>query len=134
MKDIALYISGQRADLSQGAELAISIAIQGTQPGSIAGAHSSRTFELPATKTNHAIFQHLDVARSTSDKQKQLSATIEINGVPIASGRIQVNTIEQGFGVHGLQTTGCHIRFRQRQYRDWETDRKSTRLNSSHRL
>lgn len=111
MKDIALYISGQRADLSQGAELAISIAIQGTQPGSIAGAHSSRTFELPATKTNHAIFHHLDVARSTSDKQKQLSATIEINGVPVASGRIQVNTIDQGLGVHGLQTTGYKVAF-----------------------
>lgn len=111
MKDIALYIAGVRADLTQDVEIAISIAIAGTQPGQIAGAHSSRTFVLPATKTNHAIFEHLDIARSESDKQKQLPASIEINGVPVVQGRIQVNSIDKGFGVHGIETTAYKVAF-----------------------
>lgn len=111
MKDIALYIAGTRADLSQDAEIAVSIAITGTQPGQISGAHSSRTFVLPATKVNHAIFQHLDIARSTSDKQKQLPAVIEINGIPTLQGRVQVNSIEQGFGIHGLEATAYKVAF-----------------------
>ncbi|NBW19511.1 MAG: hypothetical protein EBR82_67210, partial [Caulobacteraceae bacterium] len=63
MKEVTLFIAGQRADVAQGEDLSINIAIEGTQPGSIQGAHSSRTFALPATKSNHAIFQHLDEAR-----------------------------------------------------------------------
>lgn len=111
MKEVTLFIAGQRADTAQGEDLSINIAIEGTQPGSIQGAHSSRTFALPATKANHAIFQHLDEARSTSDKQKQLDAVIEVNGVPVSSGKVQVQQVEMGFGEHGLKATKYRTAF-----------------------
>lgn len=129
MKDIALYIAGLRADLTQDVELSISIAISGTQPGQISGAHSSRTFTLPATKANHAIFGHLDIARSESDKQKQLPASIEVNGIPIMQGRVQVNSIEKGFGVHGIETTAYKIAFFGNNA-DWFSDISNTLVRS----
>lgn len=111
MKDLTIYIENQKADIDKDTELSINLSIEGTQPGSIQGAHSNRTFALPATKGNHSIFGQLDQPRTTSDKQKQLDARLEVDGVPVAAGRVQVTSIDMGFGQTGIKPTSYKLAF-----------------------
>ena len=48
--------------------------------------------------------------------------------------RIQILPLPQNTGANGYQGHRIYGSIPQFLYRDWETDRKSTRLNSSHRL
>ena len=91
-----LYIDGQLIDIDQsGLDVAISYSIEGTQPGKIQGAHSSRLVKIPATKRTQRIFENIEIPGSSpTQAYKYLPARLESKGLPILEGKARVDGVD----------------------------------------
>jgi len=89
---IKLFIGGQEVDLNQDeVNVTIDYSIENIELGNISGAHSKRNVTLPATKTNVNIFQNItDAGAIVTNAYKLLSARLEADGVPILTGKAQL--------------------------------------------
>ena len=95
-REARLYINGNEVDLElSAADLAISYSIEDIEPGKIKGAYAKRNVKVPATTGNREIFQDIEVpAAESGDAVKLLPARIEVNGVPVLSGKAQLTGAE----------------------------------------
>lgn len=91
-----LYIDGNLIDIDQkGLDVAISYSIEGTVPGKIQGAHSSRLVKIPATKRTQRIFENIEIPGSSpTQAYKYLPARLESKGLPILEGKARVDGVD----------------------------------------
>lgn len=90
-----LYIDGNLIDIDQkGLDVAISYSIEGTQPGKIQGAHSSRLVKIPATKRTQRIFENIEIPGSNPTRAyKSLPMSYQSKGLPILEGKARVDGV-----------------------------------------
>ena len=91
-----LYIDGNLIDIDQkGLDVAISYSIEGTQPGKIQGAHSSRLVKIPATKKAQRIFENIEIPGSSPTRAyKSLPMSYQSKGLPILEGKARVDGVD----------------------------------------
>jgi hypothetical protein len=103
-KYIDIFIDGEKVDTDvSGLSLAIEYSIEETDLGKVRGAHSKRAISLPPTKLNNVIAESINNPASIATAAGSLQpARIEVNGLPVLSGKAQltnVDLIRQGYGL-----------------------------------
>lgn len=98
MLEIQLYIENQRVDLFKDESVTLTDSIQNIRDIDKVFTSFSKTFSLPASKTNSKIFKHyynfhLDPGYSFDARVKVL-ANIELNSLPFRRGYIQLSGVE----------------------------------------
>jgi len=96
MRTFQLYIEGQRVDLFNDETVEITQTIQNVRDISKIFTDFSKTFTLPASKTNNLIFKHyynygID---NGFDARKKVEARIEINNVLFTKGKIKLEGVD----------------------------------------
>lgn len=96
MREVSLFIEGQRVDLFKDEEISVTSTIQNIADISKVFTDFSQTFTVPASKANNVIFKHwyenaLTVGFSAKARK---DADIEINLVPFRRGQIQLEGAE----------------------------------------
>ena len=93
---IKIFIDGQLVDLPQDfTSLRLTYALKDRKGLAInTGSRSEYSFEFPATKQNDSIFDAFwEVGRVNFDKQKFLTASIEVDGLPYFQGKAQLTSV-----------------------------------------
>lgn len=96
MREVQVYIEGQRLDLFKDETISITSSIQNISDISKVFTDFSQSFTVPASKTNNQIFKHYynnDVSDGFVAKER-VAASIEINHVPFRIGKIQLEGSE----------------------------------------
>ena len=101
MQVVQLYIEGQRVDLFQDENITITQTIQNVRDISKVFTDFTKTFTLPASKTNNKIFKHyynysID---NSFDARKKKTAKIELNTKKFRDGKIKLEGVEIKSGV-----------------------------------
>tara|TARA_Y100000289_G_scaffold36246_1_gene35739 strand:+ start:5043 stop:10022 length:4980 start_codon:yes stop_codon:yes gene_type:complete len=98
---LQLYIEGTRIDLFEDESISIVQSIQNVRDISKVFVDFTRTFNVPASKTNNKIFKHFYNYTITDgfDGRLKKSATIEINHRPYKTGKIKLNGVDLKDGV-----------------------------------
>lgn len=93
---LQLYIEGTRIDLFDDESINIIQSIQNVKDISKIFVDFTRTFNIPASKTNNKIFQHYYNYFITNgfDARLKKDATIEINSRPFKTGKIKLNGVD----------------------------------------
>jgi len=93
---LQLYIEGTRVDLFEDESVNIVQSIQDVKDISRIFVDFSRTFNIPASKTNNKIFQHYyNYSISNGfDARLKKNATIELNNRPFKTGKIKLNGVD----------------------------------------
>lgn len=96
MRTFQLYIEGQRVDLFNDETVEITQTIQNVRDISKIFTDFSKTFTLPASKTNNLIFKHyynygID---NGFDARQKVDAYIEINNVLFTRGKIKLEGVD----------------------------------------
>tara|TARA_R110002096_G_scaffold34277_3_gene97965 strand:- start:87 stop:2117 length:2031 start_codon:yes stop_codon:yes gene_type:complete len=96
MQKIQLYIEGQRVDMFKDESVSITDTIQNVKDiGKIFTAFS-KTFSLPASKTNNKIFKHyynFDIVGGFDARIKK-DSNIELNNLPFKDGKIKLEGVD----------------------------------------
>jgi hypothetical protein len=96
MQKIQLYIEGQRVDMFSDESVSITDTIQNVKDiGKIFTAFS-KTFSLPASKTNNKIFKHyynFDIVGGFDARIKK-DSNIELNNLPFRDGKIKLEGVD----------------------------------------
>ena len=96
MQKIQLYIEGQRVDMFSDESVSITDTIQNVKDiGKIFTAFS-KTFSLPASKTNNKIFEHyynFDIVGGFDARIKK-DSNIELNNLPFRDGKIKLEGVD----------------------------------------
>jgi len=96
MQKIQLYIEGQRVDMFSDESVSITDTIQNVKDiGKIFTAFS-KTFSLPASKTNNKIFKHyynFDIVGGFDARIKK-DSNIELNSLPFRDGKIKLEGVD----------------------------------------
>jgi len=96
MQNIQLYIEGERVDMFKDETVSITDTIQNVKDiGKIFTAFS-RTFSLPASKTNNKIFKHyynFDIVDGFDARIKK-DSYIELNSLPFKDGKIKLEGVD----------------------------------------
>lgn len=98
MLEIQLYINNQRLDLFKDESISLTDSIQNIRDIDKIFTAFSRSFNLPASKTNSKIFKHfynfhID-ADFSFDARVKTPANIELNSLPFRKGYIQLTGVE----------------------------------------
>ena len=96
MQIIQLYIEGQRVDMFKDESISITQSIQNVKDIAKVFTDFSKTFSVPASKTNNKIFKHYynyDI-QGGFDGRKKKDATIELNNVTFREGKIKLEGVD----------------------------------------
>ena len=96
MQSIQLYIQGQRVDMFKDESVSITQSIKNVKDVAKIFTEFTKTFTLPASKTNNKIFEHyynFDIEGGFDARSKK-SATIELNYLPFKKGKIKLDGVE----------------------------------------
>lgn len=101
MQKIELYISGQRVDLFSDESVSLTQSIKNIRDVQKIYTEFTKTFNLPASKTNNKIFKHYYNfnIENTFDARKKVDATIELNTLPFKNGTIQLMGVDLQNGI-----------------------------------
>jgi hypothetical protein len=96
MQIIQLYIEGQRVDLFKDESISITQSIQNVKDIAKVFTDFSKTFSIPASKTNNKIFKHyynFDIENGF-DARKKKDAIIELNNITFKEGKIKLEGVD----------------------------------------
>ena len=95
MQVVQLYIEGQRVDLFKDESVSITQTIQNVKDFSKVFTEFSKTFNLPASKTNNKIFEHYYnfAIDDGFDARKKKTARIELNNKPFKKGKLKLEGV-----------------------------------------
>ena len=96
MQQIQLYIEGQRVDMFKDESVTITQSIQNVKDPSKIFTDFSKTFNLPASKTNNKIFKHyynFDIVGGFDARTKK-DSNIELNNAPFRTGKIKLEGVD----------------------------------------
>ncbi len=96
MQIIQLYIEGQRVDMFKDESISITQSIQNVKDIAKVFTDFSKTFSVPASKTNNKIFKHYynyDI-QNGFDARKKKDATIELNNITFREGKIKLEGVD----------------------------------------
>ena len=96
MQQIQLYIEGERVDMFKDESVTITQSIQNVKDPSKIFTDFSKTFNLPASKTNNKIFKHyynFDIVGGFDARIKK-SSNIELNNLPFRDGKIKLEGVD----------------------------------------
>ena len=96
MQKLQLYISNERVDLFNDESVSITQTIQNVRDVAKIFTEFTKTFTLPASKTNNKIFKHyynFDIVNGF-DARNKVSAKIELNNIPFKKGFIRLEGTE----------------------------------------
>ena len=96
MQQIQLYIEGERVDMFNDESVSITQSIQNIKDIGKIFTDFSRTFSLPASKTNNKIFKHyynFDIVGGFDARTKK-SSNIELNYLPFRDGKIKLEGVD----------------------------------------
>jgi hypothetical protein len=96
MQKIQLYIEGQRVDLFDDESVVLTQTIQNVKDVQKVFTDYSKTFTLPATKSNNAIFKHYYKNSITNgfDARKRVSANLYLNFLEFKEGKIKLEGVD----------------------------------------
>ena len=101
MQTIQLYIEGQRVDMFKDESVSLTQSIQNVRDIAKIFTDFSKTFTLPASKTNNKIFKHyynFSIENGFDGRTKK-DATIELNHLPFKDGKIKLEGVDLKNGV-----------------------------------
>ena len=96
MQSIQLYIEGQRIDMFKDESVSITQSIKNVKDIAKIFTEFTKTFTLPASKTNNKIFKHYynyDIVGGFDARIKK-SATLELNHLPFKKGKIKLEGVD----------------------------------------
>ena len=96
MQSIQLYIEGQRVDMFKDESVSITQSIKNVKDIDKIFTEFTKTFTLPASKTNNKIFKHyynFDIVGGF-DARTRKSATIELNYLPFKKGKVKLEGVD----------------------------------------
>lgn len=96
MQTIQLYIEGERVDMFKDESVSLTQSIQNVKDISKVFTDFSKTFTLPASKTNNKIFKHyynFDIENGFDARSKK-DAIIELNHLPFRDGKIKLEGVD----------------------------------------
>jgi len=96
MQQIQLYIEGERVDMFDDESVSITQSIQNIKDIGKIFTDFSRTFSLPASKTNNKIFKHyynFDIIDGFDARTKK-DSNIELNYLPFRDGKIKLEGVD----------------------------------------
>lgn len=96
MQSIQLYIEGQRIDMFKDESVSITQSIQNVKDIAKVFTEFTKTFTLPASKTNNKIFKHyynFDITGGFDARTKK-DATLELNHLPFKKGKIKLEGVD----------------------------------------
>ena len=96
MQELQLYIEGERLDLFKDEAVSLTQTIQNVKDVSKVFTSFSKTFALPASKTNNKIFKHyynFDIVGGFDARIKK-AGNIELNHIPFKTGRIKLEGVD----------------------------------------
>ena len=96
MQTIELYIEGQRVELFKDESVSLTQSIQNVKDISKIFTDFSRTFTLPASKTNNKIFKHYYnfSIQNGFDGRTKKDALIQLNHLPFRDGKIKLEGVD----------------------------------------
>ena len=96
MQKLQLYIDDQRVDLFNDETISLTQTIKNVRDVSKVFTDFSRSFTIPASKTNNKIFKHYEdyFIEDGFDAREKISARIEINDVPFRNGKVRLDGVE----------------------------------------
>ena len=96
MQEIQLYIEGQRLELFKDESVTITDTIQNVKQIDKIFTEFSKSFSLPASKTNNKVFKHYYNSDITGgfDARTKKSAIIELNNLPYKNGYIKLEGVD----------------------------------------
>ena len=96
MQTIQLYIEGQRVDMFKDESVSLTQSIQNVRDIAKIFTDFSKTFTLPASKTNNKIFKHYYnfSIQNGFDGRTKKDATIELNHLPFRDGKIKLEGVD----------------------------------------
>lgn len=101
MQTIQLYIEGQRVDMFKDESVTLTQSIQNIRDIAKIFTDFSRTFTIPASKTNNKIFKHYYNfnIKNGFDARTKKNAIIELNHLPFRDGKIKLEGVDLKNGV-----------------------------------
>jgi hypothetical protein len=96
MQKIQLYIEGERVDMFEDESVVITQTIKNVKDIDKVFTDFTRTFTLPASKTNNKIFKHyynFDI-EDGFDARVRKPANIELNTLPFTDGRVKLEGVD----------------------------------------
>ena len=96
MQKLQLYISGERIDLFKDEQVSISLSQQDVKDPAKIFAEFTKTFTIPASKSNNIIFEHyynFDIINGF-DARNKVEANIELNNISYKQGFVALNGVE----------------------------------------
>jgi len=96
MKEVQLYIEGQRVDLFKDETISVTQSIQNVKDPAKIFTEFSKTFSVPASKSNNKIFKHYynyDIVNGFDARQK-VSAEIMLNYISFKLGYIKLEGVD----------------------------------------
>ena len=96
MRELQLYIEGQRVDLFDDETVSLTQTIQNVKDIEKVFTDFSKTFTLPASKTNNKIFKHyynFNIIEGFDARIKK-NANIELNNLPFTKGKIKLEGVD----------------------------------------
>tara|TARA_R110002012_G_scaffold306649_2_gene511522 strand:+ start:17266 stop:19404 length:2139 start_codon:yes stop_codon:yes gene_type:complete len=96
MQKLQLYISGERIDLFKDEQVSISLSQQDVKDPAKIFAEFTKTFTIPASKSNNIIFEHYYNFNITDgfDARNKIASNIELNNIPYKEGFVALNGVE----------------------------------------
>ena len=101
MQTLQVYVQGQRLDLFSDESINVTQSIQNIRDISKIFTDFSRSFVVPASKTNNKIFKHYNNKNIVGgfDARNKVDARLEINNKPFRSGKIKLEGVNLKNGV-----------------------------------
>ena len=96
MQTLQLYIEGTRIDLFDDEQVSLTQTIQNVRDIGKVFTDFSKSFTIPASKTNNKIFKHYynyDIDNGF-DARKKVEARIELNSLPFRNGKIKLEGVD----------------------------------------
>jgi len=96
VQSIQLYIEGQRVDMFKDESVSITQSIQNVKDIAKVFTEFTKTFTLPASKTNNKIFKHyynFDITGGFDARTKK-DATLELNHLPFKKGKRKLEGVD----------------------------------------
>ena len=96
MQKLQLYIDNQRIELFKDESVSLTQTIQNVRDISKIFTDFSKSFTIPASKTNNKIFKHyynFDITGGF-DGRKKVTARLELNTIPFRNGKIKLDDVQ----------------------------------------
>ena len=96
MQTLQLYIEGTRIDLFDDEQVSLTQTIQNVRDIGKVFTDFSKSFTIPASKTNNKIFKHYynyDISNGF-DARKKVEARIELNSLPFRNGQVKLEGVD----------------------------------------